>query len=108
MVGAGNNAGASESSLLKLSASAGAIPGLLLLISFYIVAKNSIRIILHRQASSFGIQCMAILSMVTILGSFFEGYLIQQGGYGPLLYTMEASCICTFITFQYKHTNALI
>lgn len=102
LIGSGYGAGASESSFLKLIATAGIIPGILLLFSFFITLKKSIKVLMNTSTpNNWAISGIAILSIVTILGSFFEGYLFEQGGVLVLFFLIETWIIST-VKLNYK------
>ena len=109
-IGNGYGAGASESSFLKLIASAGILPGILLLYSFYIAIKRSIKILINNSnLINWGLSGMAALTLVTIIGSFFEGYLYEQGGFLVLFFITETWIVSAVrLTKQKIESNNLL
>jgi hypothetical protein len=110
--GDGSLVESSENSLLKLIATAGFLPGIFFLLSIFGVIQYSLRVIFSKEKFNFSMSCIAVLAIVTILGAFFEGYLIERAGFGPVLFFIEAFVLSlifdkrtSFLLFQQPSGN---
>jgi hypothetical protein len=56
----------------------------------------------NAQAAGF-----SILAIILIIGSFLEGFLIEQGGVAPLLYILSSWVVCSTPLRRIKASSEL-